>query len=419
MNKKGFALAIVIMITLILMVMLFGVMAMAQNSILLVGNFQHKAAALYAAEAGVMRAIYELEGNPYYDNSSSIPIEEMLRSSTGKYKVSITNPNSAAVVGPYQRVTILSTGIAGPFRRSLKVEVRRSSGSYNALSNEGPILLDRDVYVNGISSITNPTMDTGNMHTNYDGTVAIDATGGSSVDLTGLASAMGGITDKIDPFHIDPTKHMITIQDLDKATLLANAFPMTTIPETGIISQNTVIDKNMIVAGLITLENGAILHVEGDMELSNGVVGKGSIIVDGKCVIKGAANVESNNLDGVVIFSEGDMYLCSPTSAPDSSGEMAYTGDDPVAGFFAEMPYDAPIHITYNLPVTAPRGIGFFRWYQENMESNDPDFLVWKDGDPDNPVLKPGLPKKIKKWLDKTPGVVTYLEDWYSGSPVE
>ncbi len=416
MAKKGFALAVVIMITFIMMVMLFGVMAMSQNSILLVGNHQFRAASLYAAEAGVARAIYELESDPYYDNSSAAPISEMLRQSQGRYSVTIDNPNVAGIVGPYQKVTIHSTGIAGNFRRNLQVEVRRSSGSYNALSNEGPILLDRNIYINGLTSITNPKMDTGNMHTNYDGTIAIDATATADIELTGLASAMGGITNRIDPYHIDPTKYTIHIQDLDKDALLNQAFPETTIPPSGVVSQNTYIDKNMIVNGLLTLENGAILHVDGDMELMNGVVGKGSIIVEGKCIIKGAANVEADNLDGVVIYSNGDMFLCSATSGPDADGDMVYTGDDPVADFFARMPHDAPMYIANNLPDSAPRGIGFFRWYNENIGSGVPDFVKWRDGDPENPVSYPGLPNNIKTWLDDTPEVVTYLEQWYYGN---
>lgn len=405
MRKNGFALAMVTMISLLILIMLFGAMAMAHNNVFVLGNLKHRVGALYAAESGVARAIYRLEDDETYEGN----FEEQMLNSRGRFHVTVSNPTAGD-----GEIVITSTGISGAFERSLEVTIKRGAGSWDALCNEGPIIIARDVYINGIMGLFYPENDAGNIHTNYMGTLAIDSDTNASVLISGNAAAGGTVTDNIDPQHVQEFADRIRIRQFDKTSLLSQNFPLNSIPPSGIVSQNTRISGNLSVTGLVKLENDAILHVLGDCTLNNGITGKGRLVVEGTCTIRGTTRVEMGSVEGVCVVSEGDTYLCSPDAFPVAGGGMDHNSNDPVAKFFAMMPHNAPVHINHNLPATAPKNINFFRWYSDNRLSTDPSFLKWRDGDPEDPILSPGLPENVKQWLEMSPLIVDQIEAWHS-----
>ncbi len=402
-SKKGFALVTVMFIVLILMVMLFGVLSLASYNILFVGNFRQRTAALYAAEAGVAYAINTLEQNPAmatgsFIGSSSNPIK--MNKSDGSFYVKIES-NDLSGTG---KAVILSTGMSGSFKKVVRVEVEREAGSYNAITSEGPIVLSGDVFVNAIKSILYPKEETGNIHTNYSGSLAIDVNGDGVLNINGICSAVGTITDKIPPDHKKEGAPHIQNPGIDKSSLLNVTFTSHTIGADGNVLENTELDGSVVINGGLELHNGVVLHVKGDLTINGGLVGDGTVVVDGKTVIKGATELRTNDAKGIVLYSDGDVVLAHPTVEVVGENTYSVTPSE-VAEFFAKMPQLAPVDIVHNLPDDAPRGVEFFRWYADNVQSGgSEEFRLWRDGD--GTPINPGLSESVKKWLDSSVPIV-------------
>jgi len=403
MKKQGFALVTVVLIVLIMMVLLFGAMSMTSQTILFIGNFKHRTAALYAAESGLACAIDQVERT-----SSLSQVTGTMANSPGEYTVDIEHSPTS---GKY---TFHSTGKVGMFQRKLLVEAEKEAGSYNAVSCDGKIEFDGNVFINAISSVLYPRLETGNVHTNFGGNPAVDAGNNFNLDITGIISATGTITEKIPEEH---KKEGIAQEfgTLSKEELLTDengnpiSFPSDTIDTSGIITQNTHIVGDLTINGLLELREGSVLYVEGDLTINGGIVGSGTVIVaqvedpenpgnyiKGNSTIKGSMELKTDNTDGIVFYSEGDITVAHPMIVTD----IAYS--DQVAEFFAAMPEFAPLYITHSLPDDAPEGTGFFEWYANNQNSQDPDFQLWLNGD--GTAANPGLSPEVRDWLDNVVG---------------
>ncbi len=403
MKAKGFALVTVLLIVLILMVTLFGTISIASRNLFFTSGFRYRTTALYAAEAGVVRAMKEVENNPSFAGK----LEGVLDKSNSKFTAMVEKDASTG------DIIVTSTGTCGPFSRTIEATLRPSAASYNAITNDGPIFFNGDVVIDAIESIVFPRKAPGNIHTNCPDIDAIDAGNDAHIRITGIASAMGKITHRISRSHAKENSDCIQVRPLDKAKFVNREFPKRSIPCSGIVSQNTKIEGNLVVNGLLRLQNGAVLYVKGDLVLKNGVVGKGSIVADGDVVIKGTVEIRNDSASRyIVIYTDGNLVLASDDARETADGDWESTSNDPIPKLFSQMPYNAPIYICHNLPEDVPRGIEFFRWYSQNKDSNEPEIIRWRDGVPGNPEY-PGLPKEVKEWLDKSTQYVDRLEEWY------
>ena len=152
-------------------------------------------------------------------------------------------------------IIVTSTGTCGPFSRTIEATLRPSAASYNAITNDGPIFFNGDVVIDAIESIIFPREAPGNIHTNCPDINAIDAGDNTHIRITGIASAMGKITHRISRSHAKENSDFIQVRPLNKSELINKEFPQKSIPYSGIVSQNTKIEGNLVVNGLLRLQN--------------------------------------------------------------------------------------------------------------------------------------------------------------------
>lgn len=406
MKKKGFALVTVVMIVTIMMVLLFGAMSLTSQTILFIGNFKHRTAALYVAESGIAYAMKHLENNP----GTTAVITGSMANSTGDFSVEVDN--NLASTG---KATLTSTGKVGMFQRKVQVTVELESGSFFAMASDGPISFDGTVFINAISSVLNPKLETGNVHTNYTGAQdAISAGLNFVLDITGKCSAVGTITDQIPDENKEEHASIVNLSDLDKNELLSvNFVPGATIPSDGIISQHTQLEGDVTINGMVELKDGAVLYIKnGNLTINGGIVGTGSVVVEGNTVVKGAMEIKTENTDGIAFYSEGDVTLAHPlvTVTNNNDGTTSTSvSEDAVSEYFAQMPEFAPLYITHNLPDSAGSYLNssFFEWYSNNQNSQDADYLLWKNGD--GTAANPGLPTDVVQWLNNSVGITDQI----------
>lgn len=415
MKQRGFALVTVVLIIMIMMVMLFGAMSLSSQTVLFIGNFRYRTAALYVAESGIAYAMEYLENNPGHSG----PITGSMQNSQGEFSVEVDNQIAGA-----GKAILISTGRVGMFQRKVKATVGLEAGSFHAIASDGQIAFDGTVFINGISSILNPKLETGNVHTNYsgaDGAEAIKALSNNfELYITGKCSAVGSITDAIPDEHKEKTSP-VNLADIDKNALLPEGLDnpdspdyLHNIPYDGIIDANTghvslfnVSDSgelgDVVINGLIEIKDGMVLYVKGNLIVNGGIVGNGTVVVEGDTVVKGSMEIKTGNNEGLAFYSEGDVTLAHPLVVMGEDNQML-SGPDPVAEFFAAMPEFAPLYINHNLPPSADnfKGQDFFTWYKNNQSSSDDDFTNWKNG----------LPDSVVRWLDSSVDIADQISNY-------
>ncbi|MCE1247115.1 MAG: hypothetical protein LWY06_10765 [Firmicutes bacterium] len=404
MKTKGFALVTVLMLVLVMMVLLFGAMSLTSQTVIFIGNFKYRTAALYVAESGISYAINYIEQNP----SATGTITGSMKNSQGEFSVDITNSITAN-----GKAVLTSTGKVGMFRRKVQATVEREAGSYNAIGSDGPIKLDGKVFINGISSILDPKLESGNVHTNYNGVNnAIEGLGSLILSMTGQCSAPNKSKITVDIPDSQKKESSQTLQPIDKDSLLAplrqDTDVSTTVPSDGKIVKNTHLTGDVVINGLVDLAAGTILYVEGNLTINGGLQGSGTLVVDGKTTLKGTTELKTNNTDGLVLYSGSDVTIAHPLVVVAADGSMA-GGQDSVAEYFASMPEYAPLYITHNLPASGQSctGSDFFQWYKDNQNSTDADFRLWKYGD--GTAANPGLSAEVIKWLDNSTSITSQI----------
>ncbi|MCD6309145.1 MAG: pilus assembly PilX N-terminal domain-containing protein [Candidatus Eremiobacteraeota bacterium] len=402
-KDKGIALITVLLISVIMLILILSVMGITSNNAIFMSNFRDRTSALYAAEAGIHRAIDRLTTDPYFSGT----ITETLPEGKGKFTATVDNAGLSA--------TIVSTGTVRNFKRTLQVVVETDANAFSALVCDGQIIFSGDyAYINGIKSIKYPKVELGNIHTNSPSSNAITGDPAiTSVTITGKASAVGGVGNVIPDGHRYSNAPEIPTITLDKSSLLNTTFTQFSIPPDGQINQNTRIDGNLEIDGHIRLNNNCILYVVGDLKINGSLTGHGAVVVEGKTSLHGITQLDLNNTKGVVVYGEGDVSVAHPLYEEGAKGYTEPT-DIKVAKFFARMPSNAPQCINSNLPPDAPRGPEFFEWYYQKSHSEDKksDFFRWRNG---NQLLgQDGIPEDVKNWLDSGASISEYIKSWYS-----
>ncbi|MCL5037219.1 MAG: pilus assembly PilX N-terminal domain-containing protein [Chloroflexi bacterium] len=400
-NKRGIALITVMLISVIMLIMILSVFGITSNNALFMSNFRDRTSALYAAEAGIHKAMYQLSTDPYFAGN----ISETMSQGLGSFSADVTNGGLTA--------TIISTGTIGAFSRTVRAVVETDANAYSALVCDGKITLSGDsVYINGIKSVKYPKIELGNIHTNSS---ALDAIAGdpsvTKVTITGKATAVGGVQNVIPDGHRQSNASKIAMKDLDKSALLNVTFTQSSIPADGQITQNTRIEGNLQINGNLRLNNNTVLYVVGDLNVKGALTGQGAVVVEGTTKLEGITELDLDNKTGVVIYGEGDVSVAHPLYTEEGKGYTRVEDVD-VAKFFADMPANAPQSINSNLPPDAPRDSSFFQWYYEQSAASNPSssFIIWRDG---NPLLgQEGLSPDVKAWLDSGSPMSTKVQTW-------
>lgn len=384
----------------VLGIILMGLQLSADN-VLFVAGVHRRNVTQAAAEGGVYRAISMLENQPTYQGNFT---EEL-----GDATIEVSVDNQLAGAG---FALIESTGRVGRIHKTLQVRIEPSAMSFQTVGAQGEIVGRGPNYANGIMGINNPLNEIISMHTNSPVSSAIATTDLSDrLSIRGEASAVGTVgpnVEYITKVDNQPPKDLLHIE---KSELTQGTFQTGTVPSSGSVTGKLRVAGNLELHTPLSLQDDATLHVEGDVTLHKGVSGVGVLVADGDMYIRGSSILDTQNEEGILLYSDGSINLAHPTAT--GSGDEYVATVDEVGDFFARMPENGTYYITESLPVGAPNGVDFFNWYKDQSEAPSDAFLTWKNGDGSD--LNPGLPADVRQWLDSSMEINSELNNWAQG----
>lgn len=400
-HKTGLALPMVLLSAFIVLgIILMGLQLSADN-VLFVAGVHRRNVTEAAAEGGVYRAIAMLENQPTYEGT----FEENLGDAA--IEVAVQNQLSS---GGFALIT--STARVGRIHKTLQVRIEPSALSFETVGAQGQIVGRGPNYANGIMAINNPLNEIVSMHTNSPVSGAIETTDPDDrLSIRGEASAVGTVGPNvryISKAENQPPKGLITIE---KTELLQGTFQTGAVPASGTVTGKLRVAGNLELHTPLALQDDATLHVQGDVKLHKGVSGVGVLVADGDMYVRGSSILDTQNEDGLLLYSDGSINLVHPTAT--GSGDEYVATVDEVGDFFAQMPEDGSYYMTESLPVGAPNGVELFNWYKDQSEAPSDAFLIWRDGDGSD--LNPGLPADVRQWLDSSMDINTELNNWAQG----
>jgi hypothetical protein len=276
-KKRGIALITVLLVSVVIFILVMVGLGLTSGNLLFVSHVHRRNQALCAAEAGIYALLAQIDKTPTFTG----PLTGTLTDGSA-YNVTFTaSPN---------QLDILSIGNMSGSIRKVQTKVAISADAFLALSSQGLVGSQGPNFINGVASTLNPIAQQGNIHTNSNATPALDSTGNLSV--TGLAGAVGTVAGNFTgqtQSYAPPTP----LSTLNKNTLLSGSFNnVTTLPANGVISNNTCLTTDCNATMPIVLQNGAVLHIQGDGAFSQGITGQGTVVTDGMALLRG-----SNTLD--------------------------------------------------------------------------------------------------------------------------
>lgn len=418
-KKRALALITVLMVSMVLlMIVLTGVQLTGRN-LFTIGRSHDRNLALYAAESGVYKTLAEIETLDHYPTDGLRPRVQL--SNDSAYQVSTTRVGDV--------ITLRSQGFAPRATRTLEVSVTLSPDSYYGVVTQGPIGAGDDTFINAVLSTLNPKPGPGNIHTNNASSAAIFAEKTSPTDpqrlsVTGEASSVGQISATITG-KAQTAAPFVNPQTVNRSDLLGTAVytDIPSIPSDGIIRGHKRISEVDLERPLV-IEEGAVLHVTGDLALARGVTGRGTLVVDGESLVRGSETIDTNNGRGVLLYAGGGIAVVhpeasrktlsltnyapepatpenpNPVARPSESRETFEYVPDPISTFFADKPADAEFNLRQGLPLDAPTDLEFFEYYEKQSISPSEAFKLWMDGD--ETVGLTGLRPEVKAWLAKS-----------------
>ncbi len=395
------ALPMVMMAAFIVLGVVLTGLELTSRNVLFVANVHQKNAALAAAEGGIYRAMAELENNGGFSGTlhQDLPGASL--------DIEVVNQLS----GPGYAI-VRSTGRAGKFARRVEARLEYSAQSYETIGSEGHIVGKGPSYANGVRSVQNPLAEPAGLHSNSPDPGAISGfSDGDRISATGTVTAVGSVDDSvIAPRSLDnvPRREFLEVR---RDELLSGTFTAGDVPADGRITSNLRVSGDLDLDAPLILVGGATLHVEGEAIFHRGVSGSGNVVTDGTMYVRGSSTIDFGNEEGVLLYSEGDLYVVHP-EAVENDGEFV-SELDPVGDFFARMPEDAPFYMSRRLPTGAPNGVEFFNWYAAQLTARDPSFVQWREGD--GSELNPGLPEEVRAWLDSSVSINPQINEWAEG----
>lgn len=394
MKRRAMAIVSVLLVSGVILTFVLGGLSLASQHLFQVSALHNRHRALYAAEIGVNRARYQLEQNTAYAGSDSGSTSDESR-----WNYSVTRQGSKA--------TVVSTGIASGQRQVLRVTLTLEADSFNGLCSEGPIRILSHGYVNGIRSLADPRSSKGNVHTNASGD-AYNVEAGKRFFVNHQYTTPGAVNGTVEG--IFGNNGQISTPSFTHASLTSVSFGSNSIPGNGDVTANTRVNGNVEMTSPLNIPAGVTVYITGDAVLHGGVVGEGTLVVDGHTLLRARASLRDNTPRGVLLYGRGDVVLAHPTAYVDTDepGGMVVQQNG-VGDLFAQMPEEIPYLLSQRLPPGAPAHVGFFEWYQQQLSNPSPAFLEWRDGDGTN--LNPGLSTEVKQWLAQAAAMNNQIEN--------
>jgi hypothetical protein len=410
-NEKGIALISILVVSVALLAIISVGLKLGSSGVLYVSQTHQRNVALAAAEAGVYEAMRTLEGDKGFDGTFTGTLSE----SKATYNVEIENELFGA-----RYATVTSTGQSGRVKRTLQIELEPDSAGFDGLSLAGKVYIFDKAYVNGISSSNKPIARPGKAHSEYPGSKAFEGkdfagdgttpTLHTSGRLTTNGTFDGGLT------RISQSEAQGVSQPeyrLDPVEMRSGSFVSAGSVSPGTLSTSTEITGDLEMTGELVIPKGVTLVVTGDAKFLGGVKGDGQLVVDGDLLIRTNSDFDPTIEEGLKVHAEESIFITHPKSeivdGEVIGGEFSVVGD-----YFAAMPVESSTEISVDIPVVAPKGAGFFTWFDSNVDSPDSEFDLWYNGDGTD--IHPGLSEDTKTWLQNSRAIHTQIEAWADGT---
>lgn len=387
-NRRAIAVITVMLLSGVILAFVLGGLNVAAQHLFQVSALHNRHRALCAAEVGVCKAQYQLEQDP----TAAGPVTGSLDDGSS-YQVTIQHSGTKAVLHSLGQV-------AGQSQR-LKVTLSLDADTYLGVSSRGLLDIRTHGFVNGIRGLGDVRSARGNTYTQ--GNIEIDPA--HRLSITGQASAGGTINSpsRVDG-HVGSGGNAANLS-FTKASLLPGSYARSSVPITGVVSQNTEISvppsgPPAEYTQPLQIPAGVTMHVTGDLVLHGGVSGEGNLVVDGTLLMRGAEDLRNDTPRGVLIYADKDVLVAHPSARVDASNANGFTATiSPVGELFADMPEGVPYLLRQRLPPGAPSNVNFFSWYAAQESSPSAAFSEWKNGD--GTTLNPGLPPNVTDWLHR------------------
>lgn len=343
MKRRGLALSIVLLMMTVLLILAITLIALSRRQTLSVLDYQRETLAVHAAEAGLARALKNLQMHSDWNQGFD---REPLLGGEATYSVHFTTSTpfgsedsfhnllgTTPVQGvrgsvPPGCIWLTSIGRSGTSARTIDAILSRPGlpGLSAGLLGTGRIRLRGQLSIDGQDTPQSPP-GPGDLHSNFQGATGEPSISweplapGDRADIAGDATSSDGrpVDDTVvfagpnslhDRLSSQPVRSLGSF-DIPQMIAAAQA---ESIRPTLVAGGETVLDGGRYTldsvpshTGDIVLKNGAELYVTGDFQLEGALRGTGTLVVGGNTVLRGDVDVSARG--GVALLSEGDVNL--------------------------------------------------------------------------------------------------------------
>lgn len=347
LRHRGLALIYVLLITIPLVMILSAALSLVGHGTFTSLTYQDRMEAFYAAEAGVVYALEQLEQqtatSPWTPNNLVVDMPN----GRGRFEISfgpsVNNLGASASADgprgpgtvPADSVDLIVTGRAGAAERTIEAIIQRSGSIRidDAIVAAGKVDLEGDIQIQGIQDIDDWTLLEAGVHSNYDvdepdvvtwDGASISAVDGISGNITTVSENPGAINvaglgtvggDLLTGEEQRPLKKYDVETKIDNHS----GAPVPPAPDaTGTVTLTNgdfYVGSDYLLNGQIKLEN-ANLYVKGDLQVTGSISGLGSVYVSQNTTFRGTATLINPDPDmdqdsevGVGLFSKGNVEL--------------------------------------------------------------------------------------------------------------
>jgi len=421
MKRRGVALISILIVAAALLAIVSAGLKLGSDGVLFASQAHKRNVALGAAEAGVYEAVVRLQADRTFSGS----VSGTLAQAGSTYSLTIDNQLASSGVA-----VVTSTGTFGHVSRTVRVELEPDSKGFESLSLNGQVYVYERVYANAISSVTERLVRPGHIHSEFttDDTYVGEPYSASRttypprLHATGDIATAGGDLKNSDLDMVafsENTNESHSRYSLNRGEMMMGGFgsPVSSLPSGNVVSANTQllgdVDGNVRFEDPVRVNKGATLYITGNAEFMGGLVGEGKVVVDENVAIRPSSHFDDAVEGGIKLYVGDSAIIVHPDVGTDSEGfTIPETDDSKVGDYFARMPMEAALELPTGIPLAAPQGADFYRWYHEKLAESDPgqEFTLWREGD--GSELYPGLSFVTKKWLGESSGLVSDIEGW-------
>lgn len=336
-KRTGIALFLVLVMTTVILMMVVSLYISSRNGVFVSLNQYRKTAALFVAESGLAETIELLESGAFLTPTSplsgSLPhggtwqveFNDTGTSLTPSQSVNnLTNAGAAKsyrgnnTVPPYSALIVVTANFGG-VERTLECVVTRHGGgvaSGYALQGQGLISLDKNVTIDGIKSLLDPSVVPGSIHSNTaagdaivwsgDGSIAVNGTvssAGGGIDLQGYVPGGGAPNTGVN----SPVPSVDILSEIS-AKSSAPSPPLVPFGTSTLPSGDYYHDGDLTLDGDLVLDGGK-LYVTGELRVNGSISGEGSVYVGKETRLKGDARILAESGNNVALFSHDSVTL--------------------------------------------------------------------------------------------------------------